>query len=303
MSSLLSTLKSYVDLTRIQFFFVWPLLFCSGLFLSFSTYGGFSWSLVIKAALIALLGFEAGFVLNDYVDRDHDKKDVEPDLTNYWRLFNSRPLTTGIITSKNALILFFLLVTVTSALILTLPYPNSLYVLGIMAYSYLAEYYYQTKKRNQNAPIAQLIGRTDFSLFPVAGYLVNGQPDIVALSYFLFFYPFAQAHLGANDIIDTVNDKVRGLMTIPILYGTKSTTTWIHFFTLLHIFGAFNFIGNMVSQVAVYGIILGCIILIAGNIFINRASSSLQWLKALPTFHVAMLIYTTSMIAGYFYQY
>ena len=103
MSSLQSTIKSHVDLTRIQFFFVWPLLFCSGLFLSFPIYGGFSWTLVTKAALIALFGFEAGFVLNDYVDRELDKKDIEPDLTNYWRLFNSRPLTTGIISSKNAL--------------------------------------------------------------------------------------------------------------------------------------------------------------------------------------------------------
>jgi len=41
-------IKSYIDLTRIQFFFVWPLLFLSGLFLSFLRYGNFDWLLVGK---------------------------------------------------------------------------------------------------------------------------------------------------------------------------------------------------------------------------------------------------------------
>ena len=42
----METVKGYVDLLRIQFFFVWPLLFLSGLFLSFPTYGSFDWLLV-----------------------------------------------------------------------------------------------------------------------------------------------------------------------------------------------------------------------------------------------------------------
>lgn len=149
----LSSLKAYLDLMRFHFFFVWPLLFCSGLFLSFNTYGGFSWSLVLKATLIALLGFEAGLVLNDFVDREVDKKDVEHNkLTKYWRPFGQRPLRTGKISANQALILFCILVGVTSALIFTLPYPNSAYVFVIMVYSYLAEYFYQTKKRNQSSP-------------------------------------------------------------------------------------------------------------------------------------------------------
>ena len=55
-------LKAYVDLTRAHFLLAWPLLFCSGLILAFQNYGGFSWSLTIRAALIGLLGFEAGMV-------------------------------------------------------------------------------------------------------------------------------------------------------------------------------------------------------------------------------------------------
>ena len=298
MMALSDSFKAYVDLTRLHFFFVWPLLFCSGLFLSFPRYGGFSWALVGKAALIALLGFEAGFVLNDYVDRDVDERDVDVKLTRYWRPFDSRPLPSGVVTPGNTLLLFFILVAATSALILTLPPPNSIYVLGIMVYSYMAEYFYQVKKRNQGAPLAQLIGRTDFALFPVAGYLINGRPDAVTLLYFLFFFPFAQAHLGANDIIDFENDEARDLKTIPLLYGTRGTKHWILLFTVLHIGGAYLFM-SVQGSIATIGIMVGILLLLGANLLIQRGRTPEDWLKALPLFHLAMLFYVASMIIDY----
>ncbi len=298
---MMPSVKAYLDLTRLHFFFVWPLLFCSGLFISFTPYGGFSWLLVGKAALIALLGFEAGFILNDYVDRDLDKKDVEHDkLTRYWRPFGKRPIPAGEVSPNRALTLFLALAAVTAALILSLPYPNSAYVLGIMAYSYAVEYFYQVKKRKQKYPLAQLIGRTDFALFPVAGYLCNGQPDLNALLYFVFFYPFAQAHLGANDIIDIANDEARGLKTIPQLYGTEGAKRWILLFTLSHMVGAVLFT-RIVGVVAAYGVVLGLLLLSVANAMIRRGNSSEAWLGALPLFHVAMLSYVASIIAGYFF--
>ena len=296
--ALSDSFKAYVDLTRLHFFFVWPLLFCSGLFLSFPRYGGFSWALVGKAALIAFLGFEAGFVLNDYVDRDVDERDVDVKLTRYWRPFDSRPLPSGVVTPGNALLLFFILVAATSALILTLPPPNSIYVLGIMVYSYMAEYFYQVKKRNQGAPLAQLIGRTDFALFPVAGYLINGRPDAVTLLYFLFFFPFAQAHLGANDIIDFENDEARDLKTIPLLYGTRGTKHWILLFTVLHIGGAYLFM-SVQGSIATIGIMVGILLLLGANLLIQRGRTPEDWLKALPLFHLSMLFYVASMIIDY----
>ena len=295
----LESLKPYLDLTRLHFFFVWPLLFCSGLFLSFPRYGGFSWALVGKAAMIALLGFEAGFVLNDLVDGDVDARDVEHSLTRYWRPFGTRPIPSGSVSRRQASTLFLALVAATSALIFTLPYPNSLYVFAIMVYSYGMEVFYQVKKRDQAAPLAQLLGRTDFSLFPVAGYLCNGQPDTVALLYFLFFYPFAQAHLGANDIVDAVNDEARGLMTVPLLYGTRGTKSWILVFTALHMLGAALF-SRVHGLVAVIGFAVGLLLLSAANVLIYRSESPGDWLRALPLFHAAMLVYVASMIADYF---
>jgi 4-hydroxybenzoate polyprenyltransferase len=293
------SIKAYLDLMRLHFSIVWPLLFCSGLFLSFSQYGGFSWTLVIKSVLIALFGFEAGFILNDYVDVELDKREVDFELTNYWRPFGSRPLVSGIISQNQALFLFVLFAGISIALIFTLPTPNSFYVFSLMIYAYVMEYYYQIKKRKQNFPFAQLIGRTDFAFFPVAGYLVNGRPDMYALAYFLFFYPFAQVHLGINDIIDFTNDKVRDLQTIPILYGVFNTKKWIQGFTLLHIIGAGLFF-NVIGGVLKYTFFVGFFLLIIVNVLIQKGSSAKEWLSALPVFHLTLFVYMTSFIANYF---
>jgi len=296
MANLPKSIKTYVDLTRLQFFFVWPMLFCSGLFLSFVDQGGFSLPLVMKAALIGFLGFEAGFVLNDYVDRELDKRDVEFDkLTKYWRLFGKRPIADGLVPPKRALALFIILIIAASIIIMSLPYPHSIYVFIIMGYSYCVEYYYQVKKRRQAYPLAQLIGRTDFTLFPVAGYLSNGSIGTTPFLYFLFFYPFAMAHLGVNDIIDIANDRERGLKTIPLLYGVRGTSYWILFFTVMHFLSAAIFL-RALGIIALAGFTVGFLLLLIANYIIMKGKSPKAGLKALPFFHVTMLIYAVSII-------
>ncbi|MDD4255774.1 MAG: UbiA family prenyltransferase, partial [Methanofollis sp.] len=290
-------LRAYADLLRIHFAFAWPLLFCSGLFLAFGTYGGFSWSLVVTAALIGLFGFEAGMVLNDYVDRERDTRDVEGRLTRYWRLFGTRPLAEGEIPARHALALFLLLALAALALTATLPYPHSLFVAGIMAYSYAVEVFYQVKKRDQRFPIAQVVGRTDFALFPVAGYLVAGMPDLTALLYFLFFYPYALAHLGANDLVDVTNDRARGMRTVPILYGTRAGVLWVSGFTAVHGGAALLFAGAL-GTVARAGLLVGFALLVVANLVILRGRTPEAAMRVLPLFHLAMVVYAAGMIVG-----
>ncbi|MBU7022797.1 MAG: UbiA family prenyltransferase [Theionarchaea archaeon] len=295
---MVETVKGYTDLTRIHFWFVWPLLFCSGLVFAFKVNGSFTWSLTIKAALIGFLGFEAGFVLNDYVDRDIDKKDVDFSLTRYWRPFKERPIPSGIVSPRRAVEAFFVLVLVASALAVTLPYPHNVYVIACGGYCYTLEYFYQTKKRNQTFPIAQLLGRTDFVLFPVAGYLCYGHPDKYALLFFVFFYPLALAHLGVNDIADTVNDRVKDLKTVPILYGMKGTAYWILGFTILHLLIAPFFlreVGNIaLASLGITAVLLGVV-----NYKILKEKSPQAGLRVLPLIHVTMLIYGISIFASY----
>lgn len=294
-----ASLRAYVDLMRLQFFFAWPLLFSSGYLLATMTYGGFSWLVLVKVALIGFFGFEAGLVLNDYIDRDLDKKDVEQHLlTKYWRHFGTRPLAAGLIPPAHALALFVVLAGIAAILILTLPYPHSISVLLIMAYCYVIEVFYQEEKRiPQIFPFPQVIGRTDFALFPVAGYLCAGSPDTTAFLFFIFFYPFALAHLGLNDLVDETNDRARGLRTIPTLYDAERTRYWIFGFTIIHAMMAFLFITRL-GLVARAGIFTGLILLAVANIVILRHRTADSALKVLPLFHVAMVLYAGGICAG-----
>ena len=294
------TIKAYIDLTRLHFFFVWPILFCAGLFLAFQNYSGFSWLLVFKAALIGFLGFEAGLVLNDIVDHDIDRKDVEFNkLTKYWRIFGRRPISQGLISQRKALLLFALLVASTTILIMTLSFPQSLYVFAIMMLCYFLEVFYQFKKRNEKFPVAQLIGRIDFTLFPVAGYLCIGSPDIRVLLFAFFFYPLAIAHLGVNDIIDIANDKARGLNTISTMFGMKGTTYWILLFSIIHFVAAAVFL-TVLGNLALFGFAIGFLLISIGNYTMLKGKSANSGMKALPFFHLALLIYSLSIIIEYF---
>ena len=289
------TIKALIDLTRAHFFLVWILLFYSGLALAFNNYGEFSWGITFKAVLIGLFGFEGGLVLNDYVDRKGDRLDVESSLTAYWRPFKSRPLPSGRLSPDFALALFLLLSALTGILMLTLPYPNSLYVFITMLASCVIEYFYQVKRKNQSFPIAQLVGRMDFTLFPVAGYLCYGLPDASLFLYLLFFYPWTLAHLAVNDFIDTENDRARGIKSIPVLYGTQGTLFWISGFTLLHCLAALLFLKQL-GEIALYGFLFGFLVLGFANYKLFKEKSQKAGLFALFLFHVSLVFYSCSII-------
>ncbi len=293
-----ATLRAYIDLTRLQFSFAWPLLFCSGYLLATVTYGGFAWFDLLRVALIGFFGFEAGLVLNDYIDREYDRKDIETGkLTKYWRIFGTRPIPAGLVSPRTAITLFLILAAIAACLIVTLPYPHSVYVLILMIYCFAIEIFYQEEKRNQKFPFAQLIGRTDFALFPVAGYLCLGSPDLNALLYFVFFYPFALAHLGANDLIDVVNDRARGMNTIPTMFSMNGTAYWIAGFTAVHVVTALIFMTRL-GWIARIGIIAGVALLLYANAVILKEKSPDATLKVLPCFHVAMILYAGGIAAG-----
>jgi 4-hydroxybenzoate polyprenyltransferase len=314
------TIRAYADLARIHFAPVWPLLFASGAVLAYAEYGGFAWWALVRIALIGLFGFEAGMIFNDYVDRDLDKRDVETNAyLRYWRPFNSRPLSTGALAPQTALLLAGLCALAALVLIATLGMPCALYVAGIMAYAYGMEYFYQVKKRHQRFPAAQLLGRTDFALFPVAGYLCAGRPDLQALLYFVFFYPLALTHLGLNDLGDARNDEARHLATVPVLYGVRGTVRWIAGFSLLHAAASIPFI-TLFDSPARFGILAGLALLAAANYIVlsGQAASAGRTaqvrgaprcgsdampecaVRALPFFHAAMLTYLLSIFADFF---
>ena len=290
-----SSLRAWIDLTRAHFAWAWPLLFSSGLALAYQAYGGFSWTTTVTVVLIGLFGFEGGMVLNDIVDRDRDRRDVDPAMSRYWRLYGTRPLPEGLIAPGRAVALFLGFFVITTALVFTLPWPHSGFIFTIMVYAYSVEVFYQVKKRRQAWPIAQLIGRTDFALFPVAGYLAAGMPDLTALSYFLFVYPYAEAHLAANDLADLKNDRARDLATVTVLYGEGGTAVWILIATVVHAVFAILFAARL-GWIARGGFMVGLILLATANARILRDRTPETALAALPFFHVTMAVYAGSII-------
>ncbi len=299
------SLKAYLDLLRLHFFFVWPTLFCAGLFFGFIFNGNFSLITVLKAGLIGFFGFEAGFVLNDLVDADIDKKELPSDkkLTKYWRPFGNRPIAQALISRNQGILMFVILVAITVTVISTLAYPHSLYVFIIMVTCYFLEVFYQLKKRHQRFPGAQIIGRMDFALFLVGGYLCVGQPDLNTVFLFLFFYPLALAHLGVNDLIDVANDIAKGMNTIPTLYGAKFTSLWILLFSILHFFMAIVFLTRLGTILPLIGFTISFIILAIANLKIMREKTPEATLKVLPLFHIAMLLYAITIILNFIVSY
>jgi 4-hydroxybenzoate polyprenyltransferase len=288
--------KAYIDLTRAHFAPVWPLLFVSGLMLAFRNGGFFSWELLILTIFIGLFGFEAGMVLNDIIDHNIDKKDTENTLTNYWRPFKERPIPSGKVSLREAILVFIVLVAITVILILFVPNPNIIYIYIIMVYAYSMEVFYQMVKRKQKFPIAQILGRTDLLLFPIAGYLIAGQFNITIIYYLLFMYPWALAHLGANDLVDIENDQAKELKTITGLYGVKGNKLWVHVFSVTQLTTSAIFVFLDLGGVAIYGFVVSWLLIIIANIKIMRGKEPKDWLKALPMFHASLLIYILSII-------
>jgi 4-hydroxybenzoate polyprenyltransferase len=290
-------IMAFADLARIHFLPVWPLVFCSGLALAAGTYRGFSWTLAGKAVAMAACGFTAGLVLNDYIDRTLDRKDVSPAFSRYWRPFGTRPIPSGTVQPREALALFLVLVAAAAAIALTLPWPRPAWLIGLGLYSYAIEAFYQVAKRHQQFPVAQLLGRTDFALFPVAGYLCLGIPDGQVLRFFLAFYPWTLVHLGVNDLADLENDRARGLATIPVLYGTRGTAAWIGGWSALHLAaGAFFYPALGIVPLASWGAASVLLVIVTGGILADPVPQ--RGLRMLPLLHLSLLISSLGILAG-----
>ncbi|TFF63681.1 MAG: hypothetical protein EU521_00715 [Promethearchaeota archaeon] len=144
--------------------------------------------------------------------------------------------------------------------------------------------------------MAQLLGRTDLTIFPIAGYLCYGQLNWTILLFILFLYPWAQAHLGANDIVDLENDKAKNLKTVTILYGIKGNIYWILGFSLANIITAILLLYFELGMIALFGFLLSFGLIISANSFLLVKKTPTTGLKVLPLFHASLLIYCVSII-------
>ncbi len=286
----MASLKAYIDLTRAHFGPVWPLLFCSGAMLAFRHTASFTWTGMWHVALIGLLGGTGGIVLNDIIDRDIDRLDVEHDrLTRYWRPFGSRPIPQGLVSTAGALVVLLICAGAALGLIALLPFPNSAYVAGALVYCYGMESFYQLAKRHQRLPFAQVLGRTDLALFPAAGFMAVAGIAPPAFAYMLFFYPLTLVHLAVNDLADVRNDESRGLQSVSVLYGIGGTVRWIAGFSAVHLVLLPVFATHL-HTAARYALAAPLAVLAAANVLIVHRRTPRRALKVLPLIHLTIAL-------------
>jgi 4-hydroxybenzoate polyprenyltransferase len=166
-----------------------------------------------------------------------------------------------------------------------------------MAYCYTAEVFYQIAKRSQRFPFAQLVGRTDFALFPVAGYLCAGYPDETAFLYFVFFYLFAEAHLGVNDLADLTNDLARRMQSVTVLLGKPGTAYWVAGFVFLHLAAAFFFLPPL-GLIGIATLAAAAALLLLACARLLYDPSPAMALRVLPFFHATMVVYAAGIIVA-----
>lgn len=296
-STMILNIKDFIDLTRLHFGPVWPLLFCSGAMLGFKAIGNFSIATLIHVAFIGFFGGTGGIVLNDYIDREHDKKDVETGLTRYWRPFGNRPIAQRRMKPSTALAVFLIFSLSAIILIFFLPFPQSAYVALSLCYCYSMEVFYQVKKRNQKFPLSQLLGRTDFSLFPAVGYIAVAGPAPLAFIYMAVFYPLAQVHLGVNDLADIRNDEARGMKSIAVLYGKRGVSVWIGLFSVLHITLIWLLLQHLQNWTN-YAILLPLFLLSLVCIVVFLIPTPQCGLRMLPLIHGVMAFEASIFIVG-----
>ena len=115
-----------------------------------------------------------------------------------------------------------------------------------------------------------------------------------ALLLFLFFYPWALAHLGVNDLMDVKNDLARGMKSVTVLFGVKGTVRWILLFTVVHLLVAAVFLRGL-GTFALYGFGFAFLLLSLANFWLLKEKSG-AGLKVLVLFHMSLFIYAVSII-------
>jgi 4-hydroxybenzoate polyprenyltransferase len=88
------------------------------------------------------------------------------------------------------------------------------------------------------------------------------------------------------------------MKTIPLLYGLKGTVYWILFFSAIHLVAVILFL-SVLGTIAVAGFVVGFSLIAVGNIIILKGKNAASGMKALPLFHVAILIYAITIILEY----
>ena len=209
----------YIRLMRIDkpigtFLLLWPTLWA----LWFATNGQPDPFILIVFVAGVFLMRAAGCVINDFADRKVDGK---------VKRTAHRPLATGEVTSKQALLLFFALIALAFALVLTLDW-NTI-VLSIVALFLAALYPFM--KRYTHLPQVFLGAAFGWSI-PMVYMASTGEIPLEAWLLFIANICWVLAYDTMYAMVDYDDDLQVGIKSTAVLFG-KYSAFWIGLFQLL----------------------------------------------------------------------
>jgi 4-hydroxybenzoate polyprenyltransferase len=83
------------------------------------------------------------------------------------------------------------------------------------------------------------------------------------------------------------------------MYGMKGTAYWILLFSIFHFAAAAVFL-TVLGTLAIGGFLVSMLLISIGNFMIMSGKNASSGMKALPLFHLSMLIYALSIILEHF---
>jgi 4-hydroxybenzoate polyprenyltransferase len=199
-------LRGYMLLMRLNrpigtFLLLWPTLWA----LWVAGEGRPDWWVATVFVIGVFLMRSAGCVINDYADREFDP---------YVERTRNRPLATGMVTPKEALVLFGVLSAIAFALVLTL---NSLTILLSLVGAVLAASY-PFMKRYTYLPQAYL-GLAFGWAVPMAFAAQTGEVPVVAWLLLIVTVLWATAYDTMYAMVDRPDDLKIGVKSSAILFG------------------------------------------------------------------------------------
>ena len=92
-----------------------------------------------------------------------------------------------------------------------------------------------------------------------------------------------------------MNDRVRGIKTVPILLGFQGNIAWIAIFSQIHAGTTFDLLLHL-GPFAWAGCAAGLLLILLANLWVVKERTPEAALRALPLFHASLLIYAGALI-------
>ncbi|HJR48772.1 MAG TPA: UbiA family prenyltransferase [Nitrososphaeraceae archaeon] len=221
--------RQYLLLIRVPNLFTIPSNILAGYFATISTANA-DVDLLLSLIVSSVLLYVSGIVLNDYFDINVDRKERP-----------SRPLASGRITKRSALLLAVISIVAGNILALSVSW-TSFIISGSLTLVIFA-YNYRLKRNAISNPLAMGLARflnVVLGGSPALGLVLTNDLILFFVGYCLFLYIAAISLLSRNEVSDTIIFFSRSSW-IPIVLSASTIVLIIVSILLVGIYGYFRF--------------------------------------------------------------